>query len=196
MTDSITPLQLVERMIDAGETTQALEVIVEIAKTAEADGATGRWLIGDLANVVTKVYGKNSMKTFATQTGIAYSTARQYKSMSAFYTIDTRVALAELSNIGYSHMREAMKLGESAQAFLVEASKQDLTVEALKVEITKRLGKPAPAKKLLDGEACVQSVDMGTGRVVLMLTPGLDMGALADLENKLIRVKFFEAEAA
>lgn len=193
MTDTITSLELAQRMIDDGETAQALEVIIEIARTAEADSAAGRWLIGDAANLVATAYGKNSMKQFSMQTGIAYSTARQYKQMSAFYTPDTRVAL---DNIGYSHMREAMKLGDDALSFLAEASANDWTVEKCKLEIRERIGKPAPPAKLLDGEACVESVNMSNGRVVVFLSPGLDMGALADLANKLVVVKFYEHREA
>ncbi|MCA0455687.1 MAG: hypothetical protein LCI00_17050 [Chloroflexi bacterium] len=189
----ITPLELVNRLLDNGERDRALEVINEIARSAETDSAAGRWLIGDLANIVTTAYGKNSVKTFAIEAGIAYSTARQYKQMSAFYEVDMRY---QLKNIGYSHMRAAMALGDDALSFLAEASANGWTVEKCKVEVRERIGKPAPPAKLLEGEACVQSVDIGTGRVVLMLTPGLDMGALGNLANQLVNVKFYEKEAA
>lgn len=180
---TITPLQAIERIIESGE--DAWESIISLAQSGENDMAQRRWLLGDLALLVGKQYGKNRLSDFATKAGIARSTMNQYKNMSQFYENDTRVSFPNLS---YAHFRAAMRLKDDATLFLSEASANEWTVEHAQIEAQKRAGKPTPPIKLLDAEGCIEQVE--NGRMVIILEPGIDY--LEKLVNQQVQVKLYE----
>lgn len=190
MTD-ITAIEAVQRIIaDGGD---GFGAILALAESAEKDTTVTRWFLGDLAGLVQKEYGKNRLDDFAKKAGIAVSTARKYRNMSAFYQNDIRDCFEHIS---YTHFEIAKRFKDDAVVFLTEATNNLWTVEESKVQAIKRAGKPAPPRKLLDAECCVDSFDIVDGRLVLMVAPGIDGLSVTDLVGRDMRVKFYESEAA
>lgn len=184
---TITPLQAIERLIDEGH--DAYESMVALAHSVEVDTMAHRFLLGDLALLVRKSYGRNRMATFATAANIARSTMAQYKSVSQFYPEDVR---STFENLAYSQFRDAMRLKENALDFLDEVSANQWTIEQTKIEVKKRVGIPTPPLKLLDAEGCIESIDYTTGKLVFMVAPGADLALLEQWLQRDVRVKVYE----
>jgi hypothetical protein len=186
---NITPLEAIQRIVSSGD--DAWESIVTLANSSENDMASRRWLIGDLALLVRTEYGKNRIADFATKANLARSTVSQYKNVSAFYPSDVRYLY---EGVSYAHFRCAMRLKELAFQFLDECSSLSYTVEQAQIEVTKRLGKPAPPLMLLDAEGCIGHVNPWNSDMVIQLAEGVDVFAIEKLQGKNVRIKIYELE--
>lgn len=186
----ITPLQAIERIISEGH--DAWESIISLANSSENDMTSRRWLIGDLALLVKKEYGKNRIADFATKANLARSTVSQYRTVSSFYPPEVR---QEFETLSYSHFRCAMRLKERAFSFLDEAASNQWTIEQSQIKAQERLGKPLPPLKLLDVEGCLESIDYTTGKLVFMVAPGADLALLEQWLQRDVRVKVYELSA-
>lgn len=184
---NITPLQAIQRIISEGH--DAWESIISLANSSENDMTSRRWLIGDLALLVKKEYGKNRIADFATKANLARSTVSQYRNMSAFYPDDIRYVY---ENLSYTHFRIAYRFKDNALEFLAEACYSSWTIEQSQIKAQERLGKPLPPLKLLDAEGCLESIDYSTGKLVFMVAPGADLALLEQWLQRDVKVKVYE----
>ena len=185
----ITPIEAIQRLLDEGG--DAYQDIVALAMSSEGDMSRRRFLLGDLALLVRKSYGRNRMAAFATAAGIARSTMSQYKSVSQHYPEEVRYVYP---NIGYAIYRAAMRLKEDSLVFLAEASNNGYTVEEAQIRIQERLGKQAPPMMLLDAEGCIGHVNPWNSDMVIQLAEGVDVFAIEKLQGKNVRIKIYELE--
>lgn len=162
----------------------------------------GRWMIGDLALLVQSEYGQGSVEQFARDIKVELPSVRSYRTVSAFWHREssTRVEiLATLPNLSWSHFRAAMQLKDmhAATDMLHTAAAHDWTVEAFRLELKRRLGKPEPPVKLIDIETQISDMKSGC-RVVFTLTPDQYARLIETWrDGRIVRVAMWEvADAA
>ncbi len=173
---NIDPIELIERSSDVWES--CVSAGIEAKEMLDE----GRWTIGDLACLIVKQYNANMVGNFAK--AIKYEAARvkQYRTVSRFWEKSTRVDFLETCpQLTYTHYREAMRLKnlKDAQAFLRQCADNDWTVERTRIEIDKRLGKPTPPMRLLEGdEVCIVGIDKNFIQFDVL---GIDLETKGDL---------------
>lgn len=177
------------------------ESIVSAGIEAQSRMDGGRWVIGDLALLVQKEYGQGSVEQFARDIKVELPSVRNYRTVSAFWSRENSLRseiLTTMPNLSWSHFRTAMQLKdmEAATDFLHEAAANDWSVEACRLELKRRAGKPEPPMKLLDTETTI--ADMRSGcRVVLELTADQYTRLLdAWRDGRTVRVAVWEVDHA
>jgi hypothetical protein len=148
-----------------------------------------RWQLGDLANKVTRVYGSESLKTFAGEINIPnHKTLWDYSRVAARFEKSVRNEFPALS---FTHFRTAMRAKDDAELFLVQAQDNGWPVAEMAREIAAAIGARVPPVKLYEGAGVVwQVADVARPYLVLLG----DMSALA--EGMKVTVKVWEAGAA
>lgn len=150
------------------------ESIVSAGIEAQNRMDGGRWVIGDLALLVKSEYGQGSIEQFARDIKVELNRVREYRTVSEFWARENSARaeiLATLPNLSWSHFRVAMQTKDvqAAADMLHTAAAHDWTVEAFRLELKRRMGKPEPPVKLLDIETTIADMRAGC-RVVLELT--------------------------
>lgn len=147
-TATTNPLDVLDYMLDSGD--DIWETAVSIGIQNENELTVQRWLQGDITLRVEGAYGDGILEKFATALNVNTSTLKQRRTMSAFYELDTRYLFDDL---GYSHYREAMRLGDILAAVdaLNYASENDLPVWKFAEYVNKRLGKDIQTHESCDG---------------------------------------------
>lgn len=141
--------------LSTGELTVPFEQLCDEAREAADDMDAGRWTIGRLAAEVETKYKAHNIADMAREIGIEKARIWEYERVHKFYE-----KLADANYRGanpmlrYSHFRMAMRLKEAtaAMAFLDECSTDGLTIEQAGIKLTERLGKPTPARKVIEFE--------------------------------------------
>jgi hypothetical protein len=124
-----------------------------------------RWQLGDLANKVTRVYGSESLKTFAGEINIPnHKTLWDYSRVAARFEKSVRNEFPALS---FTHFRTAIRAKDDAELFLVQAQDNGWPVAELARQIAAAIGKPVPPVKLFEDAAEV--VYVGPDEVALIL---------------------------
>ncbi len=174
------PIQAIDEAYAQGIDTW--EAMVSIGVNDEEDMTIRRWRQGDLAIRIQKHYGENTLTKFATAITVNTSTLKQRKVMSTYYQKDTRVSFP---NCGYSHFREAMKLGNIDKSLwaLEKASIKDWPVWKFGMLLNRLLGKKSGA----GGLTGFVVADNGT-QVVIDLGPH-DTSALYKGQSVTLKVK-------
>lgn len=156
------------------------EELCEQGLEAAEDMDKGRWKIGDLALEVKKVYGRDRVGQFATRINVKKTRVQEYRGMSVFYPESLRQQIFEQYPPGlitYTHLRTARRLKDPAAiiAFIDECASNAWTSEVADVTLSKRIGKPVPPEKILDGLGLVIGLrgDIVTLRVDSELTTAL-----------------------
>lgn len=111
--------------------------------------------LGQLAAAVEKDYGNDALGAYAADINAERARLAEYRTVWNFYEMSAVADYYDtFANLRYSHWRDAMRLGDKAAAlsFLAEASDGGLKVEAARVELAKRLGKPVPGRKVAEFE--------------------------------------------
>jgi len=178
-------LAILANMEEAGE--DIYEAAVNIGIKNEYELTIQRWLQGDLALKVEKKYGEGILKKFAAAIHVNHSTLKQRRAMSDFYEKDTRVSF---ENMGYSHYREAMRLGvlEEAVQALQHASDEDMPVWIFKDYIDLKLGKEKSESTNIPGK--IERVFDRDGMCIIEISIGLDdREAIQDIEMVTIKTK-------
>lgn len=157
---------------------------------AAADIDKGRWRLGDLACQVKTEYGRDMIGKFASRINVPKARVAEYRRVATFYPEKLRGQLFDDYPDGlitYTHMRDAMRFKEldKALAFIEECAVNTYTTDHAAVEIQKRLGRPVPPPKLLDGLAHVLSI---RGDVVTFRVDAALETALYDAMNKRLPV--------
>jgi len=186
-----TPLDLITHIVTTEPAETGWQAVCDAARSAAADEGMNRWLIGDLALLVDKQYGRNRIGEFAVQANMPVSTVKQYRRVSSFYENDTRVSF---ENLSYTHFRSAMALKDDAVTVLTEAASNQWTTERLTVEVAARRGKKITAKKLLDVEAEIRGGSLLNGTLTLWIAEGDLLATVIDYKR--VRVKLYEVEEA
>lgn len=103
-----------------------------------------RWRLGDCANLVSKRWREKTIEDFARDIGQHKKTIYGYARVSRFYPQNLRRRLFEYKNINYSHMRDAMRLGDKRVAvqWLIKVSNEGWTADEASRELTKKIGHP------------------------------------------------------
>lgn len=157
--------------------TDDYELICEAGRIAAQNIDEGRYLIGDLASQIKKQYGRDTVGRFAKDIGIPKARAQEYRQVCEFWPKSQREKIFEDygGQVKYTHLKQAMRLKDMALDFIRECGENSYTCEQASAELTKRLGKPAPPEKLLDGLGLVIGVrdDIVTLRVDSELTTAL-----------------------
>jgi len=179
---TIDPIELLERAAKSGS--DIWESCVSAGIEAKGMLEEGRWTIGDLAVLVGKRYTANLIGEFANAINYEVASVREYRRVSRFWWEKSRrLELLERQQLHYSHFQDAMRLKDpqKAAAFLHECADKEWTVERARVELSKKLGKPVPPPKLLDGlEVCIMSIHKS--RIELDVL-GMDLEAKEALVN-------------
>lgn len=163
------PIELLDRMVEQGE--DIYEAAVSIGIQNENELTVQRWLQGDLVLRVQKVYGQDIIKKFAVALSVNSSTLKQRRTMSGFYEKDTRYLF---ENVGYSHYREAMRLGvvETAIEALRHTSENDLPVWVFKDYIDEQLGIERGVSESIPGR--IENIFSRDGMCILEISIGKD----------------------
>lgn len=136
------------------------ELICEAGRIAAQNIDEGRYLIGDLAAQIKKQYGRDTVGRFAKDIGIPKARAQEYRQVCEFWPKSQREQIFEdyAGQVKYTHLKQAMRLKDAALDFIRECGENSYTCEQASVELTKRLGKPAPPEKLLDGLGYIRDI--------------------------------------
>lgn len=128
-----------------------------ISSREKKDGA--QWELGYLASQVEVVWGEASIKDYADDINIGYSTIRGYRQLVGFYLepwgkddwksikYASRIAeLRESPTLTFTHFRYAMRMGEliPALSFLDECVDETWCTDLAYAILSERLGKPQP----------------------------------------------------
>jgi hypothetical protein len=147
-----------------------------------------RWQLGDLGNKVQRVYGSESLKTFAGEINIPnHKTLWDYSRVAARFEKSVRNEFPALS---FTHFRTAMRAKDDAELFLVQAQDNGWPVAELARKIAAAIGKPVPPVKLWEGRAKVYGWTETMGAVCMVLY--CERGALPD--GQIVTIKVY-AEA-
>lgn len=136
-------------------TLDSWDVICQAGREAQTNMDEARWIIGDLACLVSAEYGRDKIADFAREVNVEKARVKEYRTVARFYKNLPRQKFAQdHPNLTYSHMRDAMRFGDQDRAMehLEACAIQTLTVEAARIRIQEALGKPVPPKKLEDWE--------------------------------------------
>lgn len=192
-------LALLEKADAAGEDIYDIAVNAGLKVAGEMD--TGKWLVGDLACLVDKRYGKDMIGQFAIAINLEKARVKDYRRVCGFWQKDARAAFLEIPVISYSHMRQAMRLGNlpEASAFLEEVADNAWTVEQAGIELTKRLGKPEPAAKLMDVTTLSCTVSPTLEDITFKILPMIGLDAARALKahlaaGKPVRLVLYEGK--
>jgi hypothetical protein len=135
---------------------------------------TGRWLAGDLALRVEKHYGTDALGQYAADIGIASrDTLKKYRQVSARYEKGTRGAFPALS---WTHFRDAMRAGDDAELFLVQAQDNGWPVAEMARQIAAAIGKPVPPVKLAEFTGVTRGYSFKAQAFWTDIDPGLSYG--------------------
>jgi hypothetical protein len=138
-----------------GEIDETFEALCDEARQAADNMEEGRWIIGRIAAEVETSYAAHNIGLMATTIGIEKARVWEYERVHKFYeNLAPANYRAENPMLRYSHYRMAMRLKEPDKAleFLNECSGEGLTIEQAGIKLTERLGKPVPAKKVIEIE--------------------------------------------
>lgn len=136
--------------------------------------------LGQLAAAVEKDYGNDALGAYAADINAERARLAEYRTVWKFYEMSAVADYYDtFANLRYSHWRDAMRLGDktSALSFLAEASDGGLKVEAARVELVKRLGKPVTGRKVAEFEANI--FDFTTYETIPGWTEGYTMIAFS-----------------
>lgn len=174
--------------------------LCEMGRDAREHIDAGRWVIGDLALEVDKAYGENRIEEFAKEIQISTGRVMEYRTVCRFWQSSVRAELLELPSVTYSHLRVAMRLKDLDKAadFVRDCAADLLTVEAVRLRMNEALGKPTPARKLIDFVGVVRQVEtQGDCAVfVIQAAPGVNLLKAMDVDGQTVRVKLYEEDAA
>lgn len=138
------------------------ELLCEQGRIAAQNIDQGRYEIGDLALQVQKRYRRDTINDFAKQIGVSKARVQEYRTVCKFWTKSARTELLDTyaGQVNYSHLRQAMRLKElpAAMDFIRECGENSYTIEQAQFQMGKRLGKPTPPEKLLDGLGYIRDI--------------------------------------
>lgn len=120
------------------------ESLVDYARSYSEDLDNARWILGDCANTINTRYGDRTMDELAKDIGQHRSTLYQYAKVANFYPEDIRHKIRDtMQNITYSHMRDALRLGDVNKAveWLEFVSDTGKTVDEASHDLTEQLGR-------------------------------------------------------
>lgn len=135
------------------------EALADRARDARSTLDEYRYVIGDIAMLVEKDYGRNLIGQFANDIGLAPVTLRQYRSVSAFYENNIRALFSPLITWSHANLarRYAAKVAdtpgaqlEAAMALLEAAADNDWTVGKLEVEVKTMLGAKVTPQRIVE----------------------------------------------
>lgn len=151
-------LDTLEARAAAGEDVYSDAVSLGITTTEDMEAR--RWHYAQLAAIVGKRYGDDTLGTFAKDVKLRPRTAQEYAQVWRFYPKNARRAfLDDCPSLLYSHFRTAMRMalklvkdgkaedavGE-ALAFIEQCASEDWTAEKADAEAAKRSGKTVLSK--------------------------------------------------
>ncbi len=148
-----------------------MEGALELGGTMAWGDSNSAFIVGDLALMVTKRYGKNEIAQFAKGIRKGLSSVKDRRTVCKRFPKAIRASFrAENPNLYYSHFRTALrvekKLGlDHALDFLRNASIDDWTVERTGVEADKMVGKevkPARQEWLAPRPSMIKAVESGS----------------------------------
>lgn len=123
------------------------ETLADTGRMIREQQDRDRWLLGDLAEKVHKVYGENSLAKFAGDIQVPTKTLRDYHRVSRFYPSAAR---AEFPALSWSHYRLAIRAGDLDKAMtrLEQAEGNNWPV----AELDKQIGGKKHWKKVFEVE--------------------------------------------
>ncbi len=136
------------------------EALTSVGREMTEAADRQRWQLGDLGNKVQRVYGKESLKTFAGEINIArHKTLYEYARVARHYEPSMRMDFPSLS---WSHYQAAARAGDQSVEWLAQAADQNWPVAEMARQIAAALGKPVPPKLLYEGDSVVGYIcDLG-----------------------------------
>lgn len=109
--------------------------------------------LGDLACLVVKQKGQDTIGVWATEIGHSRKTITDYRTVSHFWPKEERDAvLDELPRLNYSLLKLAANRfasREEALPFLIECVDQEWSVEKARVALNRRMGRVVPPQKFI-----------------------------------------------
>lgn len=184
---------VIEQAAKAGD--DIWEMSIGAGLQAHEDMDAGRWRIGDLALLIGKQYGEHRIEDFAKSIKVEVGRVKEYRTVCHFWQKSVRTDILEACpNATYSHLRIAMRLKnlQAAMDFVDECSANDWTAEFARLELNKRLGKPVPPRRLLDGQAKLVSGELERLILELLSASFIVNEGLTKLEGKQVRIVMYE----
>lgn len=118
-------------MINATEEKMSWEEYLTLGMEARADKDNCQWKLGDLALLVAKDYGKDSIGKYSYAIGVERKTLMNYRTIASRFTRQTREQYRKLS---FSHF-SALSALEKPEAWLEKADNNDWNVETLRKSV-------------------------------------------------------------
>jgi len=176
-----------------------MQEAITVGQEMNGDMDERRFGLGDIAKLLVKRHGEDTLGEWAKAISVPKKTAQEYRTVATFYEKPARAGIREnLPNISYSHMRLAIKAGDlnEALSFLEECADGLWTVEQAGIEMSKRLTGIEPPKKLLDLTTVSYGIDTANRVISIQLAPHHDMAELKAQRDarKPIRVVLYEGK--
>ena len=150
----IDPIEFIEHIIEAGD--DAWEALVSAGIQAGDSIADAKWVIGDAACIVAKLYGIEGIERYAKAVKQAKRTVQNYRTVANYWdrTSSLRKELVmTYENITWTHMMIAARIDdmEDAVDFVRECGDKDWTTDQAEYEYKARCGTGGSgAEKLID----------------------------------------------
>lgn len=168
-------IDVLERAVEAGE--NVWDTAVNLGMVLAQDSDALRYHLGDLACIVPKQYGKDTLGRFAADIGIERTRLQEYRTTCAFWTRGVRRDLLQrLPSVNYSLLRLTathFTSPKEAVTFLEDAADGNWTVEKARLELKARKGETLPPEKVADVQVCVTALDPQNGTMTLACTGGV-----------------------
>lgn len=172
--------KLAEQALKGGD---VMEQAIILGQDALAQGDHTRWLLGDLACIVQKRYGHNSIKTFADGFHAKPKTVQEYRTVCLRFTKSVRAGImGQYPDLTYSDFRIAARIVKTpgdeyqmkhAQRFLGMIAKYGWTVEKTNVKAARMVGKSVKPQAALQSEGTLCAINAHGQQLVLEIPAGL-----------------------
>lgn len=192
-------LEQLEKMASQGA--DIWEAVISEGIEVGRDRDSRSWRLGDLALLVQKQYGRNSIGKFAKEINVPVRRVYDFRRVSKLFPRDIRDdIITRFENLAYTHFEISASLKDQALEFLEAASLNNWTCEEAKLKKASFSGDGTgggnlpPVKRL---EAVGQIVDIQKSPngafVGVYFDAGLDLAALMDMLHQEFLFKVYDA---
>jgi hypothetical protein len=135
-----------------------------------------QFTLGDLACLVAKRYGQDTLGDFATSIGVRKKRLQEYRTVCRTFEKSARAdILSQCPQLSYSHLRLAAHKFDTlddSMAFLNACADSNWSVEKAELKAKEMAGQPLPPQKFIDGHIEILSIDPQTGVMTVRFIGG------------------------
>lgn len=176
------------------------ETLVTTAKEIVNAHDRNRWALGDIGRKAELRHGEGAVKSLANAVGVRPSVYYDYWHVADFFQGDD-IRHGFAATVTWSHFREAARLDdkvvdefETAMSLLEQAEAKHWTVDTLRDEVNRLIGKPPNRKKAFSADAEIVSVEHaehGMVHVTFEVAQDVDIRRLRAMQKEIVTLKVF-----